>query len=62
MRASEIIPSWLLAEVGPAKPVKPLTPEQSRKRSAKQARAQQQTNDENARHVAKIRDLQARLP
>jgi hypothetical protein len=61
MRAREIMPSWSLAEVGSIEPAKPLTPEQSRKRSAKQARVQQQVQDENQRHAARERDLKASI-
>ena len=51
----------MVIEADAIKPIKPLTPDQMRKRSAKQARVRTQTNDENARHSAKMRDLQARL-
>ncbi len=61
MRALEIMPSRMLAEVGAVAPVKPLTPEQSRKRAATQAKVQQQVKDEDDRHAAKERDLKARL-
>jgi hypothetical protein len=61
MRAMEIMPAWLLAEVGTISPVKPLTPEQSRKRADKQMKVQQQVQDEAHRHAAKERDLKARL-
>ena len=61
MRAAQFMPSWMLAEVGTVAPVKPLTPEQSRKRAAKQARLQQQVQDEDHRHADKERDLKARM-
>jgi len=61
MRAREIVPPWWLAEVGTIAPVKPLTPEQSRKRAAKQAKVQQQVKDEDRRHATKERDLKARM-
>ncbi len=50
-----------LAEVGSIAPVKPLTPEQLRKRAAKQAKVQQQVKDEDHRHTDKERDLKARM-
>jgi hypothetical protein len=50
-----------LIESDTIKPVKPLTPEQSRKRSEKQARVQQQVRDEDHRHAAKERDLTASI-
>jgi hypothetical protein len=61
MRAKEILPRRALAEVDTIAPVKPLTPEQSRKRAAKQAKVQAQVKDEDHRHAAKERDLKARL-
>jgi hypothetical protein len=44
------------------KPEGSLDAEEWRKRSKRRARAQQQARDEDARHVAKQRDLKARLP
>jgi hypothetical protein len=61
MRAREILPGWVLAEVGSIAPIKPLTPEQSRKRAAKQVKVQQQVKDEDHRHADKERDLKARI-
>lgn len=58
MRAHE----FMVIEADTIKSQKPLTPSQSRKRSEKQARSQQQVRDEDARHTSKICDLQARLP
>ena len=60
MRASEILQKSALAEIGGGvKPQKPLTPAQARKRSERQVRLQQRMHDEQARHVAKIRDLRS---
>jgi hypothetical protein len=61
MRAKEIIPCWSLVEVDTIKPTGSLDATQWRKRSKKQARVQQQTDDENARHAAKERELKARM-
>jgi hypothetical protein len=58
MRAAEFM---LMVEAMPAKPQKPLTPTQARKRSEKQAKVQQQVRDEDVRHAAKEQDLKARL-
>jgi hypothetical protein len=52
----------MVIEADAIKPIKPLTPDQSRKRSAKQVRVQQQMKDEGQRHAEKIRDLNARAP
>ena len=41
--------------------IKPLNPEQARKRAARQARMQQKMRDEQARHAAKLRDLRSRM-
>jgi hypothetical protein len=59
MRAREFMP---VAEAGTIKPEGPLNADEWRKRSAKQARTQQQVKDEAQRHAAKERDLKARLP
>jgi hypothetical protein len=56
MRAGD----FMVIEADAIKPIKPLTPDQSRKRSAKQVRVQQQMKDEGQRHAEKIRDLNAR--
>jgi hypothetical protein len=67
MRWTEIIEAAavggadLLDEGGTITPVAPLTPEQARKRAARQARLQQQVRDEQSRHNAKVRDLRARM-
>lgn len=51
----------VLDEGGTIKPVGPLTPDQARKRAAKQASLQQRLRDEQARHAAKLRDLRGRM-
>jgi hypothetical protein len=51
---------FMVIEADAIKPIKPLTPDQSRKRSTKQVRVQQQMKDEGQRHAEKIRDLNAR--
>jgi hypothetical protein len=48
-------------EAGTIKPSGPLDADQLRNRSKRQARVQQQIRDEESRHVAKKRDLNARL-
>jgi hypothetical protein len=50
-----------IIEVGTVKPTGSLDSEEWRKRSERQARVQGQIRDENARHAAKKRDLNARL-
>jgi hypothetical protein len=63
MRATEIEPSWqAVIEDGTIKPQGSLDANQSRKRSKRLARTQQQMGDENQRRAAKERDLQSRTP
>jgi hypothetical protein len=49
MRARDV----MVIEADTIKPQKPLTPEQSRKRSEKQVNVQRQVQDEDRRHVAR---------
>ena len=64
MRAREFMELAAAIEVSEddtIEPVKPLTPEQSRRRSERQNATQQKMRDEDARHATKLRDLRSKI-
>lgn len=61
MRYHEILTAEAASEAGIVKPIKPLTPDQQRRRQEKNTATEKRIRDQRAASARKVADLRAKL-